>query len=54
MNCELCHRGAGDGRLCRVCAEAVRRVIQIASEPRRTQIEPASEKGNGAAATAGR
>ncbi len=54
MNCELCNRNAGEGRLCRVCAEAVRRVIQIASEPKRARIEPAPEKGNGAAATAGR
>ncbi len=53
MNCELCKRNAGEERLCRVCAEAVRRVLQIANQPKQTEIQPALPKGDGAAATAG-
>lgn len=50
MKCELCHSNSGDRPLCRVCAEAVQRVINISVEGKRTQVDPEPGKSRGAAA----
>ncbi len=52
MSCELCKRDSGESRLCNVCAEAVRRVIQISSEQNRLQVSVESSPVQGTAARA--
>ncbi len=54
MSCELCKRDSGESRLCSVCAEAVRRVIEISSEQSRFQVSVESGPAQGTAARAGK
>jgi hypothetical protein len=53
MKCELCHRNSADERLCRVCAEAVQRVLQITIEGKHTQVNSEPGKASGKAVGAG-
>ncbi len=53
MKCELCKSESADRRLCSVCADAIQRLIQIATEGRRSEAHPEPGKPRGAAAGAG-